>query len=182
MLDAPPTTISPLTDDPGALDAATAPSRRRARRWRRAMPLVPVVMALIAAACAPPSSPGTPTGDVASAVNADRAGAGLAPLGWDDQLYALAQQHADALAASQSLWHSDLGAMIASPYMGAWRALGENLAEAPRGTFSTQIEDLWMASGPHRANILNGGFNRIGVGWATDGAGKVWVVALFGAR
>ena len=140
-----------------------------------------IAMALVAAACAPPDAPGTPTGDVMGAINADRAGSGLAPLGWDGQLGALAQQHANDIAASQSLWHSDLAGMISSPYMGAWRSLGENLAEAPAGTFSTQIVNMWMGSGPHRANILNGGFNRIGVGWANAG-GRVWVVALFGTR
>jgi uncharacterized protein YkwD len=39
-----------------------------------------------------------------------------------------------------------------------------------------------MASSPHRDNILNGGFNRVGVGVKVDGAGQVWLVALFGAR
>ena len=32
-----------------------------------------------------------------------------------------------------------------------------------------------MSSAPHRANILNGGFNRIGVGVTVDGAGRVWI-------
>ncbi len=35
-----------------------------------------------------------------------------------------------------------------------------------------------MASAPHRANILNGGFNRIGVGVKIDGAGRVWMVRV----
>lgn len=140
-------------------------------------------LALVAAACAPPGSPGSGvTGDVVSAVNADRAASGLAPLGWDDQLYGLAQNHADEIAASQSLWHSDLAGWINAPWMSDWRALGENLAEAPPGTTGSQIEDLWMGSAPHRANILNGGFNHIGVGVTVDSAGRVWVVALFGTR
>ena len=64
----------------------------------------------------------------------------------------------------------------------ATRALGENLAQAGPGTSAWAIEDAWMSSAPHRANILNGGFNRIGVGVTVDGAGRVWMVALFGAR
>jgi uncharacterized protein YkwD len=140
-------------------------------------------LALLAAACAPPGSPGSgATGDMVSAVNADRGANGLAPLGWDDQLYALAQNHAHEIASSGSLWHSDLSGWINAPWMSGWRSLGENLAVAPPGTSASQIEDLWMGSGPHRANILNGGFNRIGVGVVVDGSGKVWMVAEFGTR
>ncbi len=138
-------------------------------------------IALVAAACSPGSPIGA-TGDMVQSVNADRGAAGLAPLAWDDQLHGLAQSHANEIAASGTLWHSDLGSWINLPWMAAWQSLGENLAQAPPGTSAAQIEDMWMASGPHRANILNGGFNRIGVGVTVDSAGRVWMVALFGAR
>jgi uncharacterized protein YkwD len=65
--------------------------------------------------------------------------------------------------------------------MAGWRSLGENLALGNPGSNAWSLEDVWMASAPHRANIL-GGFNRIGVGVKVDGAGRVWMVALFGAR
>jgi uncharacterized protein YkwD len=164
--------------------AAASPVRRRARRWRIAAPLIAVVaLALAAAACAPPGSPGSgPTGDMVQAMNQDRAAAGLPPLSWDSQLYDLAQNHANGIAASQSLWHSDLAAWINTPWMSAWRALGENLLMVPPGVNAWSAEDVWMGSGPHRANILNGGFNRVGVGVATDGAGRSWMVAEFGTR
>ena len=124
-----------------------------------------VALALAAAACAPPGSPGSgATGDMVQAVNQDRAAAGLGGLAWDEQLHGLAQSHANEIAASGSLWHSDLGGWLAMPWMGAWRSLGENLLVAPAGTNAWSAEDMWMGSGPHRANILNGGFNRIGVG------------------
>jgi uncharacterized protein YkwD len=66
--------------------------------------------------------------------------------------------------------------------MSAWRSLGENLLVVPPGVNAWSAEDVWMGSGPHRANILNGGFNRVGVGVATDGAGRTWMVAEFGTR
>ena len=115
------------------------------------------------------------------AINQDRAAAGLGPLAWDSQLYGLAQSHAQEIANSGSLWHSDLGSWLAVPWMRGWRSLGENLLVAPPGTNAFSAEDSWMASPPHRANIL-GGFNRVGVGVVTDGSGRVWMVALFGAR
>jgi uncharacterized protein YkwD len=116
------------------------------------------------------------------AVNADRAAAGLGPLAWNDQLYGLAQNHANEIAASGTLWHSDLAGWISAPWMSGWRSLGENLAQGSPGMTASQIEDMWMGSGPHRANILNGGFNSIGVGVTVDGAGRIWMVALFGTR
>ena len=36
-----------------------------------------------------------------------------------------------------------------------------------------------MNSSGHRANILDGGFNRIGVGVTRDGGGRYWVVQEF---
>ena len=94
----------------------------------------------------------------------------------------LAQGTPNDIAASGSLWHSDLGGWIASPWMAGWRSLGENLAQVDPGSNAWGVEDMWMASAPHRANILNGGFNRIGVGVGIDGAGRIWMVALFGTR
>jgi uncharacterized protein YkwD len=39
-----------------------------------------------------------------------------------------------------------------------------------------------MGSPLHRAKILDPAFNQIGVGVTVDGAGRSWIVALFGAR
>jgi uncharacterized protein YkwD len=141
-----------------------------------------VVLALGAAACAPPGSPGSgATGDVVSAVNQDRAMAGLPPLAWDNTLYGLATNHANEIAASQTLWHSDLASWLTVPWMSAWRSLGENLISGSNLT-GWSAEDIWMASPAHRANILNPSFNSIGVGVKVDAAGRAWIVALFGAR
>jgi uncharacterized protein YkwD len=168
--------VSSASGAPGVL---TPPERRRVRRWRIVAPLVAVVaLALAAAACAPPggSGGGGYAGDVVNAMNQDRAAAGMGPLAWDSQLAGYAQNHAGEIASSGSLWHSNLSA-----WMSGWRSLGENLLVVSVGTSSSAAEDTWMASGPHRANIL-GGFNRVGVGLVTDGAGREWLVAVFGAR
>jgi uncharacterized protein YkwD len=168
----------------GAPTESDSPERRRSRRWRIVAPLVAVVaLALAAAACAPPGSPGSgPTGDALQAMNRDRAAAGIGPLAWDTQLGGLAQSHAQEIANSGSLWHSDLASWMNLPWMTQWRALGENLLVAPAGTSGFSAESVWMGSAPHRANILNGGFNHVGVGVVTDGAGREWMVAEFGAR
>ena len=147
-------------------------------------PVVAVVaLALAAAACAPAGTSASGTsGDMVQAMNEDRAANGLGGLGWNDQLAGVAQNHAQEIAASGSLWHSDLGGWLAAPWMAGWRSLGENLLVTPAGTNAFAGEDAWMNSAPHRANILNGGFNSVGVGTAVSPDGRVWTVAVFGTR
>ncbi len=165
--------------------AAPAVSRRRRlpRRARLALPVLVVGLAFAGVACAPPGSPGSGfTGDMVAAVNQDRAAAGLAPLAWDPQLGPYAASWAHHLAATGTLTHTDLNALIRLPYMAAWRSLGENLLVGPAGLSGAAAEDLWMNSAGHRANILNPSFNHIGVAAVQDSAGRLWVVAEFGAR
>ncbi len=140
-------------------------------------------LACAGVACAPPSSPGGGfTGNLANAVNQDRAAAGLAPLVRDAQLGPVAANWADHLAATGTLTHSDLHALLRLPYMSAWRALGENLLVGPGN----------LGSGPRRASgwarpstgppSSIPSYNRIGVGAARDPSGRLWIVAEFGAR
>ncbi len=150
--------------------------------------LAPVALAAIltlsAAACAPTggNGGGGVTGDVVASVNQDRAAHGLAPLAWDQQLTAYAQSWAGRIAAAGDLVHTDLGGLMRLPYMASWWTMRENLLYAPAGTSGADAENLWMASSPHQANILDPDVNYIGVGAVYDGAGRVWMVAEFGAR
>jgi uncharacterized protein YkwD len=139
-------------------------------------------LALAAAACAPPGGTGSYVGDVAAAVNRDRAAAGLPGLAWDGQIGPYAESWSQHIAATQQMVHTDLGALIRLPYMAGWRSLGENLFMSTGTPSANAVEAAWMASSGHRANILNGGFNRIGVGTARDSSGRLWVVAEFGTR
>jgi uncharacterized protein YkwD len=193
-----PSSPSSSTPATGAPPASGAPSRqpeRRAERrgerrgerrrsgWRRlATPIVAALaVALAAAACLPTSPAPGVSGDTFDAINHDRAAAGVGALAWDPVLAQWAQNHAHDIAASGTLWHSDLGSLISGPLSGYW-TLGENLYQGPPGVTGAAVEATWMGSPPHRANVLNGAFNRVGVGVATDGSGQTWVVALFGAR
>ena len=182
MAPAPPTTRTAARPAPASpADSGRRRLRRRARRFAAPLALV-AALAITAAACAPEGSPGTYSGDVVVAINQDRAASGLGPLAWDGQLAPYAQAWAQQLAANGAMVHTDLGAMIRLPWMVGWRALGENLIMTSGVPPAGAVEDAWMGSPPHRANILNGGFNRVGVGTATDQYGRLFVVTEFGAR
>jgi uncharacterized protein YkwD len=127
---------------------------------------------------APPAPAGcSGGGGVIGAHNADRAAAGLAGLCANGQLAGFAQNWANQMAATQSLVHQDIGALINST---SFSTMGENILSGP-GDFSPgQMESAWMNSPSHRANILNGAYSQVGVGVAYSSDGRVWVCVDFG--
>jgi uncharacterized protein YkwD len=58
--------------------------------------------------------------------------------------------------------------------------LGENIIVAPGHYTPEQLEAAWMASAPHRANILSRGFNVVGVGMSRGPDGRIWATVDFG--
>ena len=85
------------------------------------------------------------------------------------------------MASVNSLYHQNLGALITSPGYFGYRAMGENIFVGPGGVSPNQVEGTWMGSAPHRANILSGGFNIVGIGYVRGADGRLWVVQDFGA-
>ena len=45
---------------------------------------------------------------------------------------------------------------------------------------AAEVEQAWMNSAGHRANILNGGYNVAGVGVACNGFGQLYATQNFG--
>ncbi len=141
-------------------------TRRRSRRrlaWVGAAVAV-VVMAL--GACSPEINHST------DLLNADRGSAGLPGLSTNIDLYLKAQGWSNHLAQVQSLSHSNLP--DGNGYN--WSRLGENVGY---GYSLEQVQQAFMSSPGHRANILDGGFNRVGIGVSRDGGGRYWVVQEF---
>jgi uncharacterized protein YkwD len=110
--------------------------------------------------------------------NADRAANGLPPLAWNDKLGGLAQGWSEQMAASGQFRHSDLNATIRSPEFREFSRLGENILVGGCGMTAAQMEQAWMNSPGHRANIL-GAFNSIGIGLVCSG-GRMWATQSFG--
>jgi uncharacterized protein YkwD len=111
-------------------------------------------------------------------VNADRAANGLGPLAWDDRLAGVAQGWSDQMAASGSFRHSDINATIRRPEFNGFTRMGENILVGSCGMSAGEMEQAWMNSPSHRANIL-GPYNLIGIGAVCSG-GRLWATQSFG--
>ena len=118
---------------------------------------------------------------VASLVNAARQDAGLSELELDADLCAAAQARAQEIAQSFSHTRPDGSSCftILEEFGVSYRAAGENIAMGQRTP--EEVMDGWMNSSGHRANILNGTFTSIGVGYYVDGADAAHWVQIFQA-
>jgi cysteine-rich secretory family protein len=119
----------------------------------------------------------SPSGDLAAATNASRASAGLPGLQIDGQLSAVAQAWANHLAAANVLSHN--GALRGQ--VSNWTYLGENVGMAAD---IPSVQQAFMNSPEHRANILNSHYTLMGVGSATStlpscNCRVLWVVVDF---
>ena len=113
--------------------------------------------------------------------NRDRAKAGLPPLQRDEGLTQAARAHATAMAAQRKLSHqlsgeANLEQRLAANSKDHLDQSGENVAYA--GTVD-EAEDSLMHSPPHRANLLNAGYNVAGFSVVRSGS-LLYVTQDFG--
>lgn len=119
-------------------------------------------------------------------VNRERAKTGAQPLAFNGDLNESADSHSDWMIATDTFDHKGAGGssphdrMVQAGYgfSGSWTS-AENIAwasiRAPAG-LQDEVELLHtnlMNSAGHRANILNGAFHEIGIGFST-GAYQTW--------
>ncbi|MFC7687154.1 CAP domain-containing protein [Ureibacillus sp. GCM10028918] len=108
---------------------------------------------------------------VVKLTNAERAKQGLAPLKTYAPLMKVAHAKSQDMASNNYFSHT-------SPTYGSpfdqikaagitYRAAGENIAQGQRTP--EEVVQAWMNSEGHRANILNGSYTHIGVGYVEDG-------------
>jgi hypothetical protein len=119
-----------------------------------------------------PVSAQASAGDFVAAINGARANAGLPGLAVAGDLAAVAQGQAQRMAASGTLYHNPNLATEVKNY----RLAGENVGYGPS---TSAIHAAFMASPPHRANILNTHYTQVGVGVVVDGGGVTWVAEVF---
>jgi hypothetical protein len=125
----------------------------------------------VVAVAAPVSASASDEAGFVGRINAARAAAGLDPLEiyWD--LKDDARRQTAAMIDAGEIFHSSNLAAATS----GWWALGENVGV---GADVDQLHDAFMASAPHRANIL-GDYNYIGVGADRGDDGYLYVTVIF---
>ena len=123
----------------------------------------------------PAALPGDPGADEACFVqqtNATRAALGLSILPVSGSLAGEARAHTQAMASSNSLYHS-----TAEQYAGNWVGLGENVGVGPT---CDDIERAFLASPHHYENIVDPKWTSIGVGVVPNVEGTgIWVTVSF---
>lgn len=134
----------------------------------------------VAATCGPATPDNPTTQAIFDRVNSDRAANGLGPLAWNPQLGCLAQDHSNTMATTGSFEHRDLSATIRQPDYASYASLGENILVGPNTMSGTEMEDAWMNSPGHRANILSPNFDSIGIAVGSSPDGRVWATQNFG--
>ncbi len=108
-------------------------------------------------------------------VNAERAKAGCPAVTADDRLTVAARAHSADMAARNYFSHTTPeGVQFATRITEAgyrWSGAGENIAKGQRTPQAVMTS--WMNSAGHKANILNCGFQNLGVGVAADATGAL---------
>ena len=128
-----------------------------------------------ASVAAVPAATPTVEMQVLNIVNAERAKYGLAPLSWDPVNLApgaaLRAQEISVYFSHTRPDGSSCFTVVTNP-----GALGENIAAGQRSPEEVMVD--WMNSSGHRANILNAGYTKLGVGYfynAQDPYRYYWV-------
>ncbi|HEV3495416.1 MAG TPA: CAP domain-containing protein, partial [Actinomycetes bacterium] len=118
--------------------------------------------------------------DLFERLNAERRARGLAALDWDGDLARVAGDWSAEMASSGNFRHRDLGAAGGLSGMSKFSALGENIAWVEGyPNMGNQLHVGWMRSEGHRANMLQRGFDRVGIGVVCSG-GRAWATQNFG--
>ncbi|MDQ3030899.1 MAG: CAP domain-containing protein [Myxococcota bacterium] len=109
--------------------------------------------------------------------NLERTSRGLRALACDRGLRRAARKHAADMCARDYFSHTSADGRTLVERVNAegvvWARLGENIAHG----YSTAaaVTAGWMGSPPHRANILDGRFGRVGVGYVACSGRHYWV-------
>ena len=132
-----------------------------------------VLLAFLAATTATPASAGTYRATMFSIINKARTNHDVHAVKLNIDLSQSARHHSRRMA--------DLGYVFHTPNIAgklkdvSWSISGENIGMAHT---MKRVRQLWMASPPHRDNLLNKKFDRVGVG-VVHRDGWFWVTAIF---
>jgi uncharacterized protein YkwD len=107
-----------------------------------------------------------------SDVNSARASHGLKALSMVSDLHSVATNWSHHMASQGTISHNP----NLTSQGGNWQEIGENVGVGPS---ESSIEQAFMNSPEHRANILNADYTQIGIGTATGSDGRLYVTQDF---
>jgi uncharacterized protein YkwD len=132
---------------------------------------------VIAAPSRPPASPGIVVMTTQQAlINRDRASYGLAPLTWSSCLYNVALSNARRMASQEYISHTN--GVYSDLACGLGRQSGENVGFWSAGINDVAINNLFMASPEHKANIL-GPYHYVATAWVMGANGYGYIAVEF---
>jgi uncharacterized protein YkwD len=106
--------------------------------------------------------------------NADRAAAGLGPLVPADRL-SYATRHSRRMAELGYIFHSGDAQLRGALRGTGWVVAGENVGVGPA---LEGLQEAFMASAPHRHNILGTAYDRAAIG-VVESDGVLWITVVF---
>jgi len=141
---------------------------RPSTRW----PLAALVAALVLVLPVVAAADSGTEGQFVSLTNSARASHGLPRYAVASDMTSVARRWAAHMAAHHQLAHNP----SFTSQVCCWSHVGENVGVGPS---VSAIQRAFMASSPHRANILNSGYTQVGIGTARGSDGKLYVDELF---
>src|SRR4029453_6201277 len=107
--------------------------------------------------------------------NSDRVYHDRAVLSFAERLAAYAKSHSEAMADKGNIYHSTGDQLREALEGNKWELGGENVGV---GASLESLEDAFMASDPHRKNILRRAYDHAAVGIARADD-RIWVTVIF---
>jgi hypothetical protein len=114
----------------------------------------------------------TSNSEFVSDTNSARSQNGLRAYSASSDLTSIANEWAAHMASTRTLAHNP----NATSQVCCWQAMGENVGV---GGSVSEIQQAFMASSPHRANILSSTYTQVGIGTARGSDGRLYVDELF---
>ena len=148
---------------------------------RLAVLLATTLLTLTGVAAAPSAQAGPETKyarQAFTATNDARADAGLKALRKNRCLQRFATAQARLMAQREEMFHQELGPVLKACGLSG---VGENVAYG-YGSGRSVVDDGWMNSEGHRANILGSSYRLMAIGARKGHDGRWYVAQVFGAR
>lgn len=131
---------------------------------------------IIPVCCAPSASEKAYIDEVFVLLNEHRQNNGIAPLVYDEELEAAIQGHCIHMGVHSFFDHTAPESAVSSPWTRAslcsTSASGENIAHGQSSPAAVMTS--WTNSSGHNANMLNGSFHRVGIGYYQGYWGQIF--------